>query len=150
MSIDERILAILTTMQTSVASIKVSQAETNARLDKLEIKTNMLEVNHASVNARLDKIMSNQAALYEKSDKLEAKVMKLEAGQTYINRKLDSIAIEFGKVLKSLNAIDENKLQSVNALDEYKDQMKSISKEVESLSVITKENMFNIAQLKHR
>ena len=139
MSIDERILAILTTMQTSVASIKVGQAETNARLDKLEIKTNMLEVNQAAVNARLDKIMSNQAALFEKTDKVEAKIMRLEAGQTYINRKLDSIAVEFGKMLKS-----------TNGMDDYKDQMKNISKEIEGLSVITKENMYNIAQLKHR
>ena len=138
MSIDERILAMLTTMQTSVASFKVGQAETNARLDKLEIKTNMLEVNQASIGARLDKIISSQAELHEKADKLEAKTMKLEAGQTYINRKLDTIAAEFVKAIKNINT------------DEYKEQIKNISKEVQGLSVITKENMFSIAQLKHR
>ena len=138
MSIDERILAILTTMQTSVASFKVGQAETNARLDKMEIKTNMLEANQASISARLDKIISNQAELHEKADKLEAKTMKLEAGQTYINRKLDTIAAEFVKAIKNVNT------------DEYKEQIKNISKEVQGLSVITKENMFSIAQLKHR
>ena len=139
MSIDERILAILTTMQTSIASFKVGQAETNARLDKLEIKSNMLEVNQASIGARLDRIISNQAELHEKADRLEARTMKLEAGQTYINRKLDTIAAEFVKVIKN-----------VSAPDEYKEQLKNISQEVQGLSVITKENMFNIAQLKHR
>ena len=140
MGIEERIFTVLTAVQSNMASLKISQADINARLDKIDTKNNMLEVSQATINSRLEKLASNQAVLYEKADKLESKVIRLEAGQTYMNRKLDSIIIELTKLLKNIN---ENQ-------DTYKEQIKIITTELESLSGITKENMFAIAQLKHK
>jgi len=139
MNNDEKILAILSSVQLAIADLKVYQFEANARLDKLENRSNTKEPEQAPVMNRLDKLAASHVGLLEKTDRLEARILKVEAGQTYVNRKMDALAVEDAKILKGVAAIQ----------DKYKEDLNRISSEIEGLSNITKENMFTIAKLKH-
>ena len=139
MSDEEKILALLNSVQLAIADLKVYQFETNARLDKLEAKAKAQETDESPIIDRLDRLASTQAAYYEKTERLETKLLKVEAGQTYVNRKMDSLVVEDVRIQKNVTA----------AQDGYKEELKRISAELERLASVTKENVFNITMLKH-
>jgi chromosome segregation ATPase len=140
MSIEGRVLTMLTSIQISITSLRSNLNEAMQKLDTFESKFKTLEANQVAIKTYLDKLASNQAVLYDKMDKLDAKVMKLEAGQTYMNRKIDASNTEYTKIVQSLSAIQ----------NEYKEQIKNISTEVDGLSRLAKENMYTLAQLRYR
>jgi hypothetical protein len=98
MNNEEKILAILTTVQADISGLKEGQASMQADISGLKEGQAKLEIGQASMQADIASLKEGQTKLEIGQAKLEAGQIKLEAGQAETNNRLDGLETDINLI----------------------------------------------------
>ena len=145
MNNEERILQILTAMQSDLAGLKEGQESLMQGQERLEQRQEKLEQRQEKLEQRQEKLEQRQEKLEQRQEKLEQRQEKLEQRQEEMQETLTRVAVtQEGLVLPRLQALYEGHgaimerqagLAEKNRVEELEDDVAMLKNSVKRMRV---------------